>query len=177
MRKLAAYPKQNQLARAFNEVGKLERTMFVLSYLQDTVMQQRIRRGLNKGEAIHALERALSIGHSGEMPEREVDDQLNRTSCLMFLVSAISAWNTVYLDQVVSILAQEGVTVPPEYLAHIAPLSWRHINLLGKYDFDLSPAYGLDKLRPLRKPSLRQQRFPAKFLRSRPPDFNCEIFP
>lgn len=154
MRQLAAYPKQNQLAQAFNEVGKLERTIFVLKYLQDTTLQQRVRRGLNKGEAIHALEEALTLGQAGEMVEREVNDQRNRASCLMFLVSAISAWNTVYLDHVVSTLAEEGVTVPEQYLPHIAPLGWRYINFLGKYDFDLSPPYALDKLRPLRKSAI-----------------------
>lgn len=38
MRKLAAYPKQNRLAQAFNEMGKLERTIHVLSYLQDPML-------------------------------------------------------------------------------------------------------------------------------------------
>lgn len=40
-------------------MGKLKRTIFVLQYLQDKALRQRIRRGLNKGEAIYALARAL----------------------------------------------------------------------------------------------------------------------
>lgn len=53
MRKLAAYPRQNELAEALNEVGKLERTAFVLNYWLDPALQQRVRRGLNKGESIY----------------------------------------------------------------------------------------------------------------------------
>ncbi len=154
MRKMASYPRQNQLARAFNEIGKLERTIHVLTYIQNPKMQQRIRRGLNKGEAIHALEQALRIGQAGEMRERDVDAQRNRASCLMFLISAISAWNTVYLDKVVSALDKQGITVPAEYLPHIAPLGWNHINFLGKYEFDLSQSYSLNRLRPFRKPKI-----------------------
>ncbi len=154
MRKLAAYPKQNQLAQAFNEVGKLERTVHVLTYLQDPAMQQRVRRGLNQGEAIHSLQRALSIGQAGEMHERRLIDQQNRARCLTFLVSVISAWNTIYLDKVVSTLAAEGMTVPEEYLRHISPIGWHHINFLGKYEFDLSSPYSLNNLRPLRRPSI-----------------------
>jgi len=155
MRKLAAYPKQNQLAQAFNEVGKLERTVHVLTYLQDPAMQQRVRRGLNQGEAVHSLQRALStIGQAGEMRERTLTDQQNQARCLTFLVSVISAWNTVYLDKAVSTLAAEGITVPEEYLRHVSPIGWHHINFLGKYEFDLSHPYSLNNLRPLRRPSI-----------------------
>jgi hypothetical protein len=35
LRKLAAYPRQNSLALALRELGKLERTFFTLQWLQD----------------------------------------------------------------------------------------------------------------------------------------------
>src|SRR5260370_11399125 len=50
MRKLAAYPRQNQVARALTEVGKLERTAFLLEYFRDESLRRRILIGLNKGE-------------------------------------------------------------------------------------------------------------------------------
>src|SRR5262249_303426 len=34
MRKLAAYPRQNQVARALTELGRLERTLFLLEYFR-----------------------------------------------------------------------------------------------------------------------------------------------
>lgn len=151
MRKLASYPRQNQLALAFNEVGKLERTAFVLEYMLDESLQRRQRLGLNKGEAVHALGRALfATGQGEELSERDVDAQMNRASSLMLLVSAISAWNMVYLDKVVKTLRAEYEEVPEEILPHISPLGWEHINFLGKYDFDFSQSYSLDRLRPLR---------------------------
>jgi len=151
MRKLASYPRQNQLALAFNEVGKLERTVFVLEYMLDESLQRRQRLGLNKGESVHALGRALfTTGQGEELSERDVDAQMNRASSLMLLVSAISAWNTIYLDKVMKTLRAEGEEVPEEILPHISPLGWEHINFLGKYDFDFSQSYSLDRLRPLR---------------------------
>jgi TnpA family transposase len=150
MRKLAAYPRQNELAEAFNEVGKLERTVFVLNYWLDPALQQRVRRGLNKGESVYRLARAVAIGQDGEMREQELYDQMNRASCLMLLVGMIAAWNTVYLDRIVVSLQEQGAPVPTEYLQHISPLSWRHINFLGRYEFDLDQPYSLDNLRSLR---------------------------
>ncbi len=152
MRKLASYPKQNQLALAFKEVGKLERTIFVLNYLLDPSLQRRNLRGLNKGEAIWSAAQAIShIGRDGEMYDRDFDAQLNRASSTMLLVAMVSAWNTVYLDKVVTTLRAKGEEIPDEYLAHVSPLGWQHINLLGRYDFDLTQAYPLHALRPLRK--------------------------
>ncbi|MBC8231002.1 Tn3 family transposase [bacterium] len=148
MRKLASYPRQNQLAFALLEIGKLERTRFVLTYLLDRAMQQRNLSGLNKGEAIHRAARAIAIGQSGELHERELDAQMNRANSLMLLVAILSTWNTVYLDQVVTTLRTKGEEIPDEHLAHVSPLGY---NLLGRYEFNLKNSHPLDNLRPLRK--------------------------
>ena len=50
LRKLAAYPRQNGLALALRELGKLERTFFTLQWLQDPELRRRSHVGLNKGE-------------------------------------------------------------------------------------------------------------------------------
>jgi len=151
MRKLAAYPKQNQLAQAFNEMGKLERTIFSLTYLLDVALQRRNLRGLNKGEAIWSAARAVNIGQDGEMSERELDAQMNRASSTMLLVAMLSAWNTIYLDKIVTELRSKGENIPDEYLAHVSPLGWEHVNFLGHYEFDLAQKYPLHSLRLLRK--------------------------
>ena len=153
MRKLASYPNQNQLALAFREVGKLERTIFALTYLLDLSLQRRNLRGLNKGEAIWGAARAISsIGREGEMYDRDFDAQLNRASSTMLLVAMLSTWNTVYLDNIVNTLRANGTEIANEHLGHISPLGWQHINLLGRYQFDLTQAYPLQALRPLRQP-------------------------
>ena len=103
------------------------------------------------------------------MYDREFDAQLNRASATMLLVAMLSAWNTVYLDKIVNTLRAKGEEIPDEYLAHVSPLGWQHVNLLGRYpvtqsrmnwvvtnalgrdEFDLAQAYPLHALRPLRK--------------------------
>jgi Tn3 transposase DDE domain-containing protein len=47
-------------------------------------------------------------------------------------------------------LRAEGEDVPEEYLAHISPLTWDHVNLLGQYTFNPATARSLEDLRPLR---------------------------
>jgi TnpA family transposase len=59
LRKLAAYPRQNGLALALREPGKLERTFFTLQWLQDPELRRRSHVGLNKGEQQHVLRCAV----------------------------------------------------------------------------------------------------------------------
>jgi len=40
LRKLAAYPRQNDLAAALREVGRIERTLFIIEWILDTGMQR-----------------------------------------------------------------------------------------------------------------------------------------
>lgn len=151
MRKLAAYPRQNRLEKALKEMGKLERTMFILDYLLDETLRHRVRLGLNKGESTFSLARALFFGQLGQFHERTFLAQSHRASCLLLLVAAIGAWNTVYLQKAVGSLLEAGIDVSPEYLSHISPLAWEHINFYGQYHFDPQQAYPLDQLRALRR--------------------------
>jgi TnpA family transposase len=150
MRKLAAYPRQNQVARALTEMGKLERTAFLLEYFRDASLRRRVLIGLNKGEALHSLARQLFLGRQGELRDREFEDQLHRASCLHLLMAAIAAWNTVYLAEAIATLRKRGEEIAEASVAHIAPLGWEHINLIGNYHFALQPGRSLDNLRPLR---------------------------
>lgn len=59
VRKLAAYPRQNRLALAMREFGRIERTLFLLNWMQDLTLRSRVQAGLNKGEAKNALARAV----------------------------------------------------------------------------------------------------------------------
>ncbi|GHO71332.1 hypothetical protein KSC_102240 [Ktedonobacter sp. SOSP1-52] len=150
MRKLAAYPRQNQVARALTEMGKLERTVFLLEYFRDAALRRRILIGLNKGEALHALARQLFFGRLGELRDRALEDQIHRASCLHLLVAAVAAWNTIYLTEAFATLRKGGEDIAEATLAHIAPLGWEHINLIGNYHFAPQPGRSLENLRPLR---------------------------
>ena len=49
LRKLASYPRQNALALALRELGRIERTLFTLDWLLDKDLRQRMTAALNKG--------------------------------------------------------------------------------------------------------------------------------
>lgn len=70
LRKLASYPRQNRLALALRELGRIERTLFTLEWLQSPELRRRATAGLNKGEAKHTLKRAVFFNRLGEVRDR-----------------------------------------------------------------------------------------------------------
>lgn len=70
MKKLASYPKQNGLAKALREIGRIERTLFMLDWFHDLGLRRRVQAGLNKGEALNALTRAIFMHLLGEIRDR-----------------------------------------------------------------------------------------------------------
>src|ERR1700726_1099289 len=96
LRKLAAYPRQNGLALALRELGKLDRTFFTLQWLQGPDLRRRSHVGLNKGEQQNALRRAVFFNRLGEIRDRSHENQRHRASGINLLIAAIIPWNTTY---------------------------------------------------------------------------------
>ena len=134
--KLDAYHRENGIFKALREVGRIAKTRFLLDYFTQRQIRQRIQKGLNRVESYHALVRTLFIGQSGEIRQRELEAQLNRTSCLQLVAAMVMTWNAAYLSAAVNKLEMEGVSITPEQLAHILPVLSEHINRLGRYEFN-----------------------------------------
>lgn len=133
LKKLAAYPRQHELAQALREVGRVERTLFIIDWLLDADMQRRAQIGLNKGEAHHALKNALRIGRQGEIRDRTAEGQHYRMAGLNLLAAIVIYWNTKQLGIAVAARMKEGKDSPDALLSHISPLGWAHILLTGEY--------------------------------------------
>ena len=133
LRKLAAYPRRNDLAAALREVGRIERTLFMLDWALDPAMQRRAQIGLNKGESHHALKNALRIGRQGEIRDRSTEGQHYRMAGLNLLAAIVIYWNTARLGEAVASRRRAGLPVSPELLAHTAPLGWGHLLINGEY--------------------------------------------
>ena len=133
LRKLAGFPRQNPVARALREIGRIERTLFMLDWFDDPDQRRRTGSILNKGEARNALARAIFFNRLGELRDRTFENQRHRASGLTLATAAVTLWNTVYLDRAVRHLRGSGVDVSDELLAHVAPLGWEHVGLTGDY--------------------------------------------
>ena len=150
LRKLGSYPRQNGLAVALRELGRIERTLFILDWLQSVELRRRVHAGLNKGEARNALARAVFFNRLGEIRDRSFEQQRYRASGLNLVTAAIVLWNTVYLERAANALRGHGKPVDDSLLQYLSPLGWEHINLTGDYLWRSNAKIGAGKFRPLR---------------------------
>ena len=150
LRKLSSYPRQNGLAVALRELGRIERTLFILDWLQSVELRRRVHAGLNKGEARNALARAVFFNRLGEIRDRSFEQQRYRASGLNLVTAAVVLWNTVYLERAAHALRGNGHAVDDALLQYLSPLGWEHINLTGDYLWRSSAKIGAGKFRPLR---------------------------
>ena len=150
LRKLGSYPRQNGLAVALRELGRIKRTLFILDWLQSVELRRRVHAGLNKGEARSALARAVFFSRLGEIRDRRFEQQRYRASGLTLVTAAIVLWNTVYLERATNAVRAHGQPVDDTLLPYLSPLGWEHINLTGDYHWRSSSKIGAGKFRPLR---------------------------
>lgn len=149
--KLGSYSRQNGLSNALREMGKIEKTIFILDYLSNEELRRKIQRGLNKGEAMNSLARAIFFGKQGELREKTMQNQLQRASALNIIINAISIWNTIYLEKAVEYIKTKE-EFDEKFLSNISPLGWEHINFLGEYNFNLNYKSSMNILRKLNLP-------------------------
>ena len=145
LRRLSAYPHQNGLAVALREVGRLERSIFMLNWLRDADLRHRSNGGLNKGESRNSLARAIFFCRLGELRDRTFENQAYRASGLNLLVAAVILWNTRYLEK-----AAADLGIDRDAMRHVAPLGWEHLSLTGAYSWDVDEQPAPGELRPLR---------------------------
>jgi len=154
--KLHGYLRQNALARALQEYGRLVKTLFLLRYLENEQYRKRINGQLNKGEALHALRRFLFFANAGQIRRQQEEGQANQAACLNLLTNAIVTWNTVYTEAVLRQLRAEGTPCAETDVLHLSPARFEHINPYGRYRFNVDEGLGRDGLRPLRQPTEAQ---------------------
>jgi len=133
IKQLSARPRKHDLAIAMCEIGRIERTLFMIEWALDTDMQRRANVGLNKGESHHTLKSALRIGRQGEIRDRTTESQHFRLAGLNLLTAIIVYWNTKKLGEAVMQRKRAGLETPEYLLRHISPLGWEHILLIGQY--------------------------------------------
>jgi TnpA family transposase len=136
LRKLAAYERQNQVDIALQEIGKIERTLFMLDWLENPSLRRRCQAGLNKSEQRHALTQAICTFRQGRIIDRSHEAQQYRASGLNLVIAAIVYWNSTYMADAVAHLRSAGESVPDDLMVHTSPVGWEHIAFSGDFLWD-----------------------------------------
>jgi TnpA family transposase len=79
---LQSFPEPNRLLQAFQEYGRLIKTIFILRYLNNEDYRRQINRQLSRGESIHSLRRFLMFARQGELRKHRAEELENQSSCV-----------------------------------------------------------------------------------------------
>lgn len=152
MRSLLRSKRPSTLARALAALGRIPKTLYLLTSSDDESSRRRILTQLNRGESRHSVARAVFHGQRGELRQRYREGQEDQLGVLGLVVNAIVLWNTLYMEAALTQMRAEGLAVQAADVARLSPLVHKHLNFQGRYSFALSEAVARGALRPLRNP-------------------------
>ncbi len=149
MKTLLKSDKPSSLAKAIKEVGRINKSRYLLDLIDDEDYRRRILSQLNKGESRHNVARDICHGKRGEIRKRYKEGQENQLGALGLVTNALVLWNTIYMQKAVDYLKTTSFSVNEEDLKRLSPLVYKHINMLGHYSFIIEERFKKGKLRPL----------------------------
>jgi hypothetical protein len=104
---------------------------------------------LNRGESRHSLARAVFYGKRGELHQAYREGQEDQLGALGLIVNAFILWNTRYMEAAIESLQKTGHDIHIADIQRLSPLGYEHINIMGKYSFNLSKEIENGMLRSL----------------------------
>jgi TnpA family transposase len=153
MRMLQTKDRATSLARALSELGRIVKTLHILRYVDDKPFRRRVLTQLNRQELRHKLGRRVMHGNAGEIRTPFRLEQEEQFGALGLTLNAIVHWNAIYMQASLDRLRIDGWDIDPSDVSRLSPVSWRHINFLGRYDFSVPEPVLQGQLRPLAQPS------------------------
>ena len=136
LRKLGTYNRRSLLYRAFRELGRVERTLFLLRFISSAEIRRTIRAETTKIEAYNDFLDWISFGgpviKSGDPVEQE--KQLKYAS---LVANTIMLSNVADMTEALSSMAQDGHRITPGLVACLSPYMREHIRRFGQYVLDM----------------------------------------
>ena len=136
LRKLGTYNRRSLLYRAFRELGRVERTLFLLRFIASAETRRTIRAETTKIEAYNDFLDWISFGgpviKSGDPVEQE--KQLKYAS---LVANTIMLSNVADMTEALSSMARDGHRVTPGLVACLSPYMREHIRRFGQYVLDM----------------------------------------
>ena len=149
IRSLLKNERPSSLARGIIELGRINKSIYLLNYIDNKNYRRRILTQLNRGEGRHAVARIIAHGQRGEISKRYREGQEDQLGALGLVTNAVVLWNTLYMESAITHMKNQGEVIKKEDISRLSPLQHSHINVLGHYSFKLTDAISSGKLRPL----------------------------
>ena len=136
LRRLGSYSRRNRLYQAFQALGQVVRTLFLLRYISDAGLRRQITACTNIVEDHNRFVDWLFFGKQGVITDNDPVEQEKRLKYLDLVANAVILQNTVDMSLAVQALSAEGIRIDRAALKTLSPYLTRHLKRYGDYVVD-----------------------------------------
>ena len=136
LRKLSSHNRQNKLYLAFRELGRVERTLFLLRYVSEGELRQSIRAETTKVESYNDF--LDWIGFGGPIIKSgDPEEQLKQVKYMDLVANSVMLSNVVDMTTALTGMMADGLVVTEQQVARLSPYLREHIRRFGQYVLDM----------------------------------------
>jgi TnpA family transposase len=133
LRRLGTHSRKNKLYFAFQELGKVVRSAYLLNYIRDPDLRRKVNHATTVSEAFNDFIQFVTFGNKGIIAENTRDQQ-RKTIRYGHLVANIFIFMNVYDQSVImSDLVREGYVITQKIAETTNPYRTAHLNRFGAY--------------------------------------------
>jgi TnpA family transposase len=133
---------QHPTYKAFAELGKAIKTIFLCRYLHSEELRREIHEGLNVVEQWNGATDFVFFARRGEMVSNRREDHEISMLALHLIQNCMVYINTLMIQKVLAQPHWQGRLTPRDYAA-LTPLIWEHVNPYGRFDLDMNARLAL----------------------------------
>lgn len=136
LKKLSSYSKKNKLYQAFRELGRVEKTCFLLQYISNVELRTTIQKSTNKSESFNGFTKWLFFGGEGVIAENDREEQRKIVKYNHLIANCVIFYNVYNMSIAIQDLIKKGYYIDSNILSFLSPYINQHINRFGRYSLD-----------------------------------------
>ena len=135
---------QHPTYKAFAELGKAIKTIFLCRYLHSEELRREINEGLNVIEQWNGANDFVFFARRGELVSNRREDHEVSMLSLHLLQNCMVYINTLMLQQILAQPKWANNKLTPRDLRALTPLIWDHVNPYGRFELDMNDRLPLE---------------------------------
>jgi len=136
LRRLGTNSRKNKLFYAFQELGKVVRSAYLLRYIREPELRRKVNHATTVSEAFNDFIQFVAFGKKGIIAENTRDQQRKIIKYGHLVANTMIFMNVFDQSNIMNDLVREGYKITPEIAGGMSPYRNGHINRFGSYHCD-----------------------------------------
>jgi len=137
LRKLGNYSRKNRLYQAFQELGRVIRTLFLLDYISDVELRETITAEANKVEAYNDLSDWCFFAADVLVASNDEAEMEKAVKYNAILTNSLILQNVADMTEIIAQLLDEGHAIKKEDMSFLSPYGRKHLKRFGNIVLNL----------------------------------------